>query len=611
MRLASALLAVCLALAPLSGRAEEGGWQHAFSVRSQPKYPAGFTHFDYVNPQAPRGGVLKSFDIGGFDSLNIALTRGVVADDVSRIHASLMTPSLDEVDTNYPYLAEAIRWAPDFSTVSFRLRKEATFHDGHPITSEDVIFSFESFKKHSIALAGYYREIVKAEANGPYEVTFTAARPGNRELPLIIGQLTVLPKYWWTGTDASGKPRDIGQTTLEVPLGSGPYKISRMVAGQNVTFERVKDWWGDKVPAMVGRNNMAEIRNDYYRDDRVAFEAFKTGAIDWRIEPSAKEWATGYDFPAVKDGKVVKEIFANNASTAVQGIVMNLRRSVFSDIRVRKALNLMFDFEEMNRTLMFDAYKRTNSYWPGTELAGNDVPQGREKELLEELKDKVKPEVLTTAYTNPVGGTPEAQRANMREALRLFKEAGYELRERKMVQVSTAKPVELELLLGGPTFERHALYYKTMLERIGVTLTVRQIDTSQYVNRLRKREFDMVFMAIGQSLNPGNEQYSYWSSQAADTEGSQNYGGIKDPAVDALIDKLVVATTREELTAITRALDRVLLSGQYLIPNWYFGAQRAARWDRFSHPPVMPKYGITAFPDIWWFDEAKAAKAGR
>jgi len=609
---AARLLAFALALVlPLAAQAQTKVWHHAFSVRSVPKYAANAPHFDYVNPKAPKGGVLRMFDIGAFDSLNVALTRGVIADDITMIHARLMTPALDEVDTNYGYVAEAIAWADDYSSVSFRLRKEAIFHDGKPITPEDVIFSFEAFKKHSIALAGYYREVAKAEKTGEREITFTAARPGNRELPLIIGQLTILPKHWWEGTDANGKQRDIGQTSLEVPLGSGPYKIAKVVPGQSLAFERVKDWWGEKVPANVGRYNIDEIRDEYFRDDRVAFEAFKSGAVDWRIESSAKDWATAYDFPAVKDGKVIKEVFANNAATAVQGIFMNLRRPAFSDIRVRKALNYLFDFEEMNRTLMFDAYKRTGSYWPGTELAAAGLPQGREKELLDELKDKVPPEVFTAPYANPTGGSPEAQRGNIREALRLFKEAGYEIKDKKMTSLATGKPVEYELLAGGPTFERHALYYKSMLERIGVTLVLRQVDTSQYVNRLRKRDFDMTFIAIGQSINPGNEQYAYWSSQAADVEGSQNYAGIKNPAVDALIDKLVVATTRDDMVAITRAMDRVLMANHYIVPNWYFGAQRSARWDRFGHPEVMPKYGVTAFPDVWWFDEGKASKLGR
>ena len=602
-----ALMVLAALQAPASAQ-EAKVWRHAVSIMGEPKYGPDVKAVDYVNPNAPKGGLLRMSANGTFDNLNIVPTRGSLASPIYMIYERLMDSTLDEIDSEYGHIAEAISFPSDYSSVSFRLNKAARFHDGKPITVDDVIFSFNAFKAHSVSVGAYYRDVTKVEATGEREVTFTFARSGNRELPLIVGQLTILPKHWWEGTDASGKPRDISQTSLEIPLGSGAYRVARMVPGQSITFERVKDWWAKDLPHQIGTSNFDEIRYEWFRDDRVAFEAFKSGSIDWTIESSAKDWATAYDFPAIKDGRVLKEEFPNRASTSMQAIFPNMRRPFFADQRVRRALNHVFDFEDMNRGLMFNAYKRTDSFFVATELAATGLPEGLEKTYLEEMKDLVPPSVFTKPYENPRGGTPELLRANLREALRLLKEAGYEVRDKKLTDIRTGEPVTFELLLNGPTFERHALYYKGALERLGIAMSIRPVDSSQYVNRVRKRDYDLIITSIGQTLNPGNEQRNYWSSEAADREGSFNFAGIKNPAIDKLIDRIILAKTREEVVAATRAMDRILLHNDYVIPTWYLGVQRAARWDRFSRPAELPKYGVSAFPTIWWYDAEKAAR---
>jgi microcin C transport system substrate-binding protein len=455
----------------------------------------------------------------------------------------------------------------------------------------------------------YYRHVTKAEKTGDREITFTFDQPGNRELPTIVGELTVLPKHWWEGTDDQGRKRDISATTLEKPLGSGPYRIKEFVPGRTVMLERVKDYWGANVPANVGQNNFDELRYEFFRDNLVALEAFKADGADWIAENSAKQWATAYDFPAITEKRVIKEEFPINDSGRMQAFVLNLRRDPFKDARLRRAFNYAFDFEEMNKQLFFGQYKRINSYFEGTELASSGLPQGRELEFLETVRDKVPAELFTTPYSNPVGGNPEAVRANLREGTRLLKEAGFEVRERKLVDAA-GKPVTVEILVQDPSYERIALFYKPSLERLGITASVRTVDDAQYENRVRGFDFDIIISGWGESLSPGNEQREYWGSAAADQPGSRNMIGIKNPAVDALIDKVIFAKDRATLVAATRALDRVLLWNFYLVPQYTYGFSRYARWDRFSHAE-MPKYGRSGLPTLWWYDADKAAKIGK
>ena len=600
-----------LALASVA-RAQENEWRHALSLFGQLKYPADFKRFDYVNPEAPKGGAVRLGGFGTFDNFNLVVSgvKGTIAAGINEVYDTLMAPSLDEVSTEYGLLAEAVSHPADFSWVKYRLRAEAKWHDGKPVTPEDVIFSLDAFKTHSPMFSGYYRHVVKAEKTGEREITFTFDSPGNRELPQIVGQLTVLPKHWWEGTDASGKKRDVAATTLEPPLGCGAYRVKDFVPGRTVVYERIKDYWARDLNVNVGRDNFDELRYEYFRDSTVALEAFKGDVLDWRTENSAKNWATAYDFPAVKDKRVVLEEFPNRASGRMQGFVLNTRREKFSDPRVRLALNYAFDFEEMNKQLFFGQYQRINSYFEGTELASSGLPGGKELEILETVRDKVPPEVFTKPFKNPVGGTPENVRANLREAIRLLKEGGYEVRNQKLVNAKTGEPFSIEFLTYDPNSERFVLFYKPSLERLGITVSVRTVDEAQYVNRERNWDYDSTTEVWAQSLSPGNEQRDYWSSAAADRIGSRNYAGIKNPAIDALIERVIFAKDRAELIAATHALDRVLLWNHYVIPQFTYNKTRAARWDRFGRPEKLPEYGSSAFPTIWWWDAQRAAKTG-
>jgi microcin C transport system substrate-binding protein len=592
--------------------AGEPAWRHALSLFGDIKYPVDFKRFDYVNPDAPKGGVARTISIGTFDNFNIAVmgVKGSIAPAALMINETLMARSQDEVATEYGLLAEVAAHPADFAWVIYRLRKEAHWHDGQPVTPDDVIFSIETLKKQSPFYASYYRHVEKAEKIGDRDIKFSFDSPGNRELPSIVGELPILPKHHWEGTDSQGRKRDISATTLEMPLGSGPYRIKEFVAGRSVKLERVKDYWGANMPTQVGQNNFDELRFEFFRDNLVALEAFKADQADWITENSAKQWATAYDFPAIAEKRVVKEEFPINDSGRMQAFMLNLRRDQFKDARLRRAFNFAFDFEEMNKQLFFGQYKRINSYFDGTELASSGLPEGEELQILETLRDKVPPEVFTTPYTNPVGGNPEAVRANLRESARLLKEAGFEVRDRKLVDAA-GKPVSVEILVQDPSAERIALFYKPSLERIGVTASIRIVDDAQYQNRLRSFDFDIIIDQWGESLSPGNEQREFWGSQAADQPGSRNTIGIKNPAVDALIEKVIFAKDRPGLVAATKALDRVLLWNFYVVPQFTYGFSRYARWDRFSHAEPLPKYGRSGLPSLWWFDADKAARIGK
>jgi microcin C transport system substrate-binding protein len=569
------------AVAPARAQAAAGepAWRHALSLFGDIKYPPDFKRFDYVNPDAPKGGVARMISIGTFDNFNIAVmgVKGSIAPAALLINETLMTRSQDEIATEYGLLAEGAAHPDDFAWVIYRLNKEARWNDGKPVTPDDVIFSIEVLKKNSPFYASYYRHVAKAEKTGERDIRFTFDSPGNRELPTIVGELPVLPKHYWDGTDSQGRRRDISATTLEPPLSSGPYRIKEFVAGRSVKLERVKDYWGASLPVRIGENNFDEMRFEFFRDNLVALEAFKADQADWISENSAKQWATAYDFPAVTEKRVV---------------------------------NYAFDFEEMNKQLFYGQYKRINSYFYGTELASSGLPEGQELEILETVRDKVPAEVFTTPYQNPVGGNPEAVRANLREGAKLLKEAGFEVRDRQLVDAS-GKPVTVEILVQDPSAERIALFYKPSLERIGITTSIRIVDDAQYQNRLRSFDFDMIIDQWGESLSPGNEQRESWGSQAADQPGSRNTIGIKNPAVDALIDKVIFAKDRANLVAATKALDRVLLWNFYVVPQYTYPFSRYARWDRFSHAEPLPQYGRSGLPSLWWFDDEKAARLGK
>jgi microcin C transport system substrate-binding protein len=587
-------------------------WQHGLSLFGDLKYPAGFKQFEYVNAKAPKGGTARQIALGTFDNFNMAIggVKGSLAAGVDLLNETLMMSSLDEVSSVYGLLADGVSFPPDFSSASYRLRPQAKWHDGTPVTPDDVIFSFAALKKYSPQQSAYYRHVAKVEKTGDREVTFTFDGPGNRELPQIVGELTVLPKHWWEGTDPNGKKRDIGETTLEPPLGSGPYRITDFSAGRNIVYQRVKDHWSSGINVNIGGYNFDELHYEYFRDTTVALEAFKANTIDWRTENSAKNWATGYDFPAVSDKRVVLEEFPIRNVGMMQAFAFNVRREKFQDPRVRLAFNYAFDFEEMDKQFFYGQYHRITSYFEGTDLAASGLPSGRELELLETVRDKVPADLFKKPYSNPVNGNPEAIRENLREAVRLFREAGYEVRDQQLVNSKTGEPFTVEFLAEDPSFERIFLFFKPSLERLGIGVTERTVDEAQYENRLRSWDFDIITSAWGESLSPGNEQRGYWGSQAADEPGSYNLIGIKNPAVDAMIDQLIFAKNRPDLEAAAKALDRILLWNHYVVPQWTYGKVRTARWDRFGHPDPMPKYGRAAFPIVWWWDAEKAAKAG-
>ncbi|HUG61833.1 MAG TPA: extracellular solute-binding protein [Methylomirabilota bacterium] len=617
IRLAIPALAVALLFAGPGGAVAEDAaadgktWRHATALAGEPKYPADFEHFDYVNPNAPKGGVARLSTTGTYDSLNPVLARGVPAAGLGLAFETLMVSSLDELDISAEYglLAEAM-WTPeDISSVTYRLNPNARWHDGQPVTPADVVWSFEKTKELDPTQRFYYQHVVTAEETGEREVTFTFDEAGNRELPHIVGQLTVLPKHWWVGTGPDGQPRDIGSSTLEPPLGSGPYRIGRVDAGRIIVYERNPDYWGANLPARIGTSNFDRVQFEYYRDRTVEFEAFKADKIDYWNENEAKRWATGYDFPAARDGRVVQELVEQaQVSGVMVGFIPNLRREKFQDPRVRKALNHAFDFEELNRSLFYGQYERIDSFFYGIPLRWEGLPQGQELEILESVRDLVPPEVFTTAYENPVGGDPTRLRENLRKAVELFREAGYSIQNGKMIGPD-GQPFTFELLLNGPTIERVALPYKQWLSRIGVEMTVRTVDSNQYISRLRSRDFDMTYTGWGQSMSPGNEQLDFWGSGAADSESSRNYAGIADPGVDALVRRVVFAKDRDELVAATKALDRVMMAHQFTIPSYSMQKDRIAYWDRYGRPDPMPEFTI-GFLDVWWWDAEKAAKVG-
>ena len=587
-------------------------WRHGVSLLGDLKYPSGFKQFDYVNASAPKGGSACQIALGPFDNFNTVLAgvKGSLVLGMDLIYQPLFVAALDEVSSEYGLLAEAVSYPDDISSATFRLRAETKWHDGKPVTPDDVIFSFNAYKKLSPHLAASFRHVVSAEKAGAREVIFKFDASGDRKLPQVLGRLTILPQHWWEGTDADGKKRDISATTLEPPLGSGAYRIKEFSAGRSIVYERVKDYWGGKVNVNIGRDNFDELRFEYFRDATVAIEAFKTNTVDWRTENIAKNWATAYDFAAVTEKRVILEEFPINNVALMLGLAFNIRREKFQDPRVRQAFNYALDFEALNKQLFFGQYKRIGSYFEGMELAATGLPTGRELELLETVRGKVPAEVFTKPYSNPENGNPQMIRNNQREAVLLFKDAGYEIRNQQLVNAKTGEPFTIELLSNSPSSERVYLFYKPALERLGITISVRTVDGAQFENRLRNWDYDIMTYGWQQSLLTGAEQRGYWGTQAADQVGSENVIGIKNPAVDAMIEHVVFAKNQADLVAATRALDRVLLWNHYVVPLWAYSKMRTARWDRFGRPNQLPKYGSSAFPALWWQDADKVAKVG-
>ncbi|HUU66462.1 MAG TPA: extracellular solute-binding protein [Methyloceanibacter sp.] len=576
---------------------------HAVSLVGEPKYPADFSHFDYVNPDAPKGGRARIASIGGFDSLNPVLYRGEQAAGLSLVTETLMSDSIDEASTSYGLIAECASYPDDYSSVTFKLRKEARWHDGTPITTDDVIYSLEVNKTANPRMGLYYKNVTRAEATADNEVTFYFDSKGNRELPMIMGQLTVLPKHYWTGKNANGEPRDPMKTTLEPPLGSGPYRLKEASPGRSVVYERVADYWGKDLAVNKGQWNYDEIRFDYYRDLTVAFESFKAGNLDYWQETSAKNWATGYDFPAVRDGYVERQEVKIQRTQPMQAFVLNLRRPQFQDRRVRQAFNLAFNFEWANKNLFYGQYERVGSYFENSELAAPQAPPtGRELDILNGVKDQVPAAVFTEIHKNPVNDEQADMRGNLRKAVTLLKEAGWQVKNGKLTNVKTGQTMTVEFLLVSPLFERIVQPYLRNLERLGIKGSIRLVDSAQYTRRLNGFDYDIIVSTFAQSDSPGNEQRDFWGTEAADREGSMNMIGIKDPAIDKLVDHVIYAKNREELIAATHALDRVLLWNDFVVPQWFSPNVRIAYWDRYGQPEKLP--GLTpGFIQVWWYDE--------
>jgi microcin C transport system substrate-binding protein len=595
----AALLAGPASSPPAAAAGAKATVSHGISMYGDLKYPPGFAHLDHANPSAPKGGDVKLAAIGTFDSLNPFILRGVPAAGIGEIFETLMYQSGDEPFAQYGLIAETIEVPEDRSWVAYALRPEARFHDGSRVTVDDVIWTFETLKTRGHPFfRSYYAKVAKVEKVGEHKVRFGFSSGSNRELPLIVGQMPVLSRAYWQG-------RDFEKTTLEPPVGSGPYRVDAVAAGRSVTYRRVKDYWGARLPVNVGRDNFDTIRYDYYRDITVALEAFKAGEYDFRLENVAKNWATAYTGPAVGRGFIRKEAISNQIPTGMQGFAYNTRRPVFRDPRVRRALAYAFDFEWTNKNLFYGAYTRTASYFSNSELASRGLPGPEELKILEPLRGKIPAEVFAKEYRPPATDGSGNIRANLEEAFRLLKDAGWGVRGRKLVNAGTAEPLTFEILLADPSFERITLPFVKNLERLGITARVRTVDTAQYQNRLDDFDFDMTIVSWPESLSPGNEQRDHWTSESARVRGSRNLAGVASPAVDTLVDLLIAAPDRPSLIARTRALDRVLLWGHYVIPHWHIQAFRVAYWNKFARPKVSPKYALGF--DTWWVDPAKEA----
>lgn len=575
---------------------------HAIAMHGTPKYPANFTHLDYADPRAVKGGRVRlaAVNPGGFDSLNPWIPKGVPAAGITSTYDSLTEGSLDEPFSIYGLLAEKLEWPEDRSWIIFHLRPQARFHDGKPVTADDVVYTYTLLTTKGAPMwKFYFRDVKKVEALDARRVKFTFADGNNRELALIVGQIPVLPKHYW-------EKHDFTAANLEIPPGSGPYRVKSVQPGRAIVYERVPDYWGKDLPLNRGRYNFDEMEYDYYRDDTVALEALKAGEYDLRVESSAKNWAKAYDVPAVQQKLLRRNDFPLKVPAGMQGFFLNTRREPFANRTVREALNYAFDFEWTNRNLMYGAYTRTRSYFENSDLAATGLPAGRELALLEPFRKQLPPELFVKPFTLPKTDGSSNARANLLAAAKLLASAGWVVRDGKLVNGKTGKQMTFEILLDNPLFEPHTQSFVQNLKRLGIDARIRLLaDSQQFETRLRTFDFDVIVGRAAQSNSPGNEQRDYWSSAAAKTNDSRNYIGVRDPVVDALIEKVVVARSREDLLDATHALDRVLQWGWYTVPHWYLNKARVAWWDRFGMPAATPDTGPNT--DYWWFDARRSA----
>ena len=572
---------------------------HAISMHGEPKYKDDFLSVDYIDINSLKGGSIVRSSIGTYDSFNPFILKGTSAAGVGILFETLTTGSSDEAFTEYGLLAEKIEWPDDRSWVSYILRDEAKWHDGKEVTADDVVWTFNTLmEKGHPFYKYYYGDVTEVYKENEKKVRFNFKNNTNKELVLIVGQLPVLPKHYW-------KDKNFEETSLEIPLGSGPYKIKSFDSGRSITYELNEDYWGfkNKTPIKVGKDNYGTIRYDYYKDRGIEREAFKSGEIDFFSENSSKEWATAYDINSVKKGLIVKELIQHENPQGMQGFAFNIRKEKFKDRRVRKALSYAFDFEWSNKNLFFDAYTRTDSFFENSELASSGLPSTGELNYLNPYFDVLPNEVFSKEYKNPATDGSGYMRTQLQEASKLLKDAGWELENGELKNSKSKEIFSFEILLRSPAFERIVFPFKDNLEKLGISVEVRTIDTAQYQKRIETFDFDMVVQTFSQSLSPGNEQRSFWGSDAADTNGSRNIIGIKNYAIDGLIERLINAKDRDELITITKALDRVLLWNYYVIPQWHISSYRVLYWDFFDQPSIKPKYSLGF--DTWWINQNK------
>lgn len=593
-----ACFSLCVGLWSTAALAEP---QHAITLYDEaPKYPSNFSHFDYTNPQAPKGGTLRLSGLNGFDSLNPFIPKGKADNHIALLYDTLTYRSADEPFTEYGLIAERIEKAEDNSFVRFYLNPKARFNDGQAVTAEDVVFTFNTLlEKGSPFYRHYYADVAAVVIESPLQVRFDFKHSNNRELPLILGELKILPKHWWA-------ERDFSKTSLEPPLGSGPYRLIRVDAGRSLRYQRVTDWWAQDLPVSKGLYNFDTIKIDYYRDMSVALEAFKAGQFDFNLEYSAKDWATGYSSPALRNGHIIKKEIKNYNPVGMQGLTFNTRKKMFKDRRVREAIALLFDFEWTNKQLFYGSYIRTQSFFANSELAAQGLPSEAELAILEPLRGSIPEEVFTQAYQAPVNDGSGIIRERRIEAWRLLQEAGYRIDNDRMINPD-GKPFEFELIIAQANLERVLLPFKRNLAELGIEMTIRRTDVSQYINRMRSRDFDMTSSIWPQSNSPGNEQRDFWHSSSVDNPGSRNFIGLQDPAIDTLVEGLINAPDRASLINHARALDRVLLWGHYVVPNYYIDTWRVAYWQHLAQPKQAPLYDYGLM--TWWAKPNTASPA--
>ncbi len=571
---------------------------YAMSLLGKPALPADFPYFPYVNPQAPKGGDVALSSVGTFDSFNQFIVQGTPAADIARIYDTLLVASSNEAGTTYGHLAKTVEVPADHSWVAFELRPEARFNDGHPVTAEDVAFTFNSLREKGRPFyKQYYADVKDVTVEGPLRAVFHFTTNGNRELPMILGEMVVVPKHWWA-------TRDFGKPLTEPPLGSGPYRVGKFEFGRTVVFERVPNWWAANMPTGIGRFNFDTMRTEYFRDATVALEAFKAGSIDFREENISKQWATAYDFPAVQQGLVKKEEIRHHLPTGMQGFAMNTRRPQFKDVRVRKAIAWAFDFEWANKNLFYSAYTRTDSYFSNSDLASSGIPEGDELALLSQFRDKLPPALFTEPFRLPVTDGSGNDRKELLVSLKLLESAGWTVKDLKLVDAN-GNQMAFEIVLDEPAFERVALPYVQNLARLGMDVRVRTADPSQYQQLMDNYDYDMTVAVFSESDSPGNEQVGYWTCASGKQIGGDNEMGVCDPVVDALVNLLITAQDRARLITVTRALDRVLLWGWYMVPQWHSQYFRVAYWNRFARPPMPIRSGLDF--STWWIDAKLAA----